>query len=190
MPNTPYIFSSMYEIDGILHIDNYKSNLNIFITPYSITHFGFGYICQALGINYLYGLILHTIYEYSSKYSIYIAKQWSEDWKGFKEDSIFNSVGDTICFLLGMMLAKNYINIYLFIFIFLIVFLFFSPYFQYYLTNTRLEYLKSKYHKLKIENRLFNLDKYYMHYRWIIIWTIMSLITFIKLKNSNKSFKF
>jgi hypothetical protein len=186
MPNTPNMLFSMYEVDGKIKIDNFKSKLNIFITPFSITHFGFGYMTQAFGINYMYGLILHTIYEYDNYRSYTLQKKWSEDWKGFKSDSILNSVGDTFCFLLGMIFSKNYNNFYLFIFIFLVGLLFYSPYIQNYLTKHRLKYLKSKDHTLKIENKLFNSDKYYWHYTWAIV----SLVVFIKLKISNKSFKF
>lgn len=177
---------SMYEIDGRIKIDNFKSKLSIFITPWSISHFVVGYMAQAFGINYLYGLTGHTIYEYSNYVSYTLKKKWSEDWKGFKQDSILNSVGDTFVFLLGMIFAKNYNNFYLFIFIFLVGFLFYSPYVQGYIIRSRLEYLKSKDPTLKIEKRLFNLDKYYTHYTWIIV----SLVVFIKLKISNKSFKF
>ena len=48
------IFFSIYEIDGRIKIDNFKSNLSIFITPWSISHFVVGYMAQAFGINYLY----------------------------------------------------------------------------------------------------------------------------------------
>ena len=186
MPNTPDIFFSMYEIDGVTEIDNYKSNVNIFITPFSITHFGFGYMAQAFGINYLYGLVLHSIYEFCNYKSYTLQKKWSEDWKGFISDSKDNSIGDTLFFMIGMFFAKNYNNFYLFIFIFLMVFLFYSPYFQSYFTKRRLEYIKSKDNTLNIENKLFSSDKYYTHY----IWAIVSLVVFIKLKITNKSFKF
>ena len=58
------IFASIYEIDGKIKIHIFKSNLNIFITPWSITHFTYGYMCQVFGISYMNGFILHTIYEY------------------------------------------------------------------------------------------------------------------------------
>ena len=179
------ILASMYEIDGRIEIDNLKSNLSIFITPWSISHFVVGYMTQAFGINYLYGLIGHTIYEYINYVNYNVKNKWSEEWKGFKKDSTLNGVGDTFVFLLGMMLAKNYNNFYLFIFIFLVGLLFYFPYVQDYLIHDRLQYLKSKNNTLKIENRLFNLDKYYTHY----IWAIASLIVFIKLKILNKKFK-
>jgi|688.fasta_scaffold823806_1 hypothetical protein len=182
------ILASIHEIDGRIEIDNYKSELNIFITPFSVTHFGFGYMTQAIGINYLYGLILHTIYEYAN-HSEYIINKWSEQFKGFKNDSIVNSVGDTLFFMIGMFVAKNYNNLYLFIFIFLIIFLFYSPYFQNYLTKRRLEYLKRKDNTIKIKNRIFNLHEYTYNILFTI-WVIVSLLIFIKLKISNKSFKF
>jgi hypothetical protein len=177
---------SIYEIDGVTEIDNYKSNKNIFITPFSITHFGFGYMTQAFGINYFYGLVLHTIYEFYNYKSYTLQKKWSEDWKGFVSDSMLNGVGDTLFFMIGMFVSKNYNNIYLFIFIFLMVFIFYSPYFQNYLTNMRLKYLKSKGSKLQIKNTIFDKNKYGFHYYWLII----CLVVFIKLKISNKSFKF
>ena len=110
MPNTPDIFFSMHEIDGKIEINDFKSKLNIFLTPYSITHFGFGYICQSLGINYFYGLVLHTIYEYTNYTNDKAINKWSGHWIGFKKDSILNGIGDTIIFLLGMIIAKNYNN--------------------------------------------------------------------------------
>ena len=181
---------SMHETDGVIKIDNYESDLSIFITPFSITHFMFGYMTQYLGINYFYGLILHTIYEYINYVSSRLKKNWSEEWKGFKSDSIFNSIGDTLLFLLGMMLAKNYNNIYLFIFIFLIGIIFYSPYFQNYLTNLRLEYLKNKDYNFKIKNTLFvPHNQVYTYNIWFIIWTITSSIAFIKLKIINKKYK-
>jgi sterol desaturase/sphingolipid hydroxylase (fatty acid hydroxylase superfamily) len=173
------IFASMYEIDGVIEIDKYKSNLNIFITPFSITHFGFGYMTQAVGISYFYGLIIHTIYECVS-HSDYVVKKWNEGWKGFKKDSVLNSVGDTFVFMIGMFIAKNYNNIYLFIFIFLIVFIFYSPYYQSFLTNARLEYLKTKDNTLKLKDSV--LDSPMNTYNiFFFIWFFMSLITFIKL---------
>ena len=107
---------SLYEIDGNIKIDNFKSNLSIFITPFSITHFMFGYMTQAFGINYLYGLILHTIYEYTNYTNDKSINKWSRHWIGFKKDSTLNGIGDTICFLIGMMISKKYNNIYLFLF--------------------------------------------------------------------------
>jgi hypothetical protein len=186
MSNTPDIFFSMHEIDGVIEVNNFKSKINIFITPFSITHFGFGYICQALGINYFYGLVLHTIYEYINYTNYKIKNKWRRQWIGFRKDSVLNGVGDTLFFMIGMFVSKNYNNIYLFIFIFLMVFIFYSPYFQNYLTNMRLKYLKSKGSKLQIKNTIFDTNKYGFHYYWLII----CLVVFIKLKISNKSFKF
>ena len=180
------IFASVYEVDGKIEIDNFKSNLNIFMTPFSITHFGFGYMTQAIGINYFYGFVLHTIYEAAS-HSTYLVNKWNGQWKGFKKDSLLNSVGDTLVFMIGMFLAKNYINVYLFIFIFLVVFLFYSPCVQSYLTNMRLDYLKTKDNTLQLKNSLFDspMNTYNIFF---FIWIFMSIITFIKLKTKNKKF--
>jgi hypothetical protein len=174
----------MHEIDGKIEIDKFKSNLNVFITPFSITHFGFGYMTQAFGINYFYGFVLHTIYEYINYTNYKIKNKWRKQWIGFKKDSFLNGIGDTIFFLAGMMIAKNYNNIYLFTFISTIVFLFYSPYFQNYLTDIRLKYLKSKGVKLEIKNTILDRNKYSLHYYWLII----CLIIFIKLKTKNKKF--
>ena len=182
--SNPNIFFSMHEIDGKIEIDKFKSNLNVFITPFSITHFGFGYMTQAFGINYFYGFILHTIYEYINYTNYKIKNKWRKQWIGFKKDSFLNGIGDTIFFLAGMMIAKNYNNIYLFTFISTIVFLFYSPYFQNYLTDMRLKYLKSKDIKLEIKNTILDRNKYCIHYYWLII----CLIIFIKLKIKNKKF--
>jgi len=64
MSNTSYILFSTQEVDGIIKLNNFKNNFNIFTTPWSISHFITGYMTQAFGINYFYGLVLHTIYEY------------------------------------------------------------------------------------------------------------------------------
>lgn len=178
------IFFSIYEVDGDIKLNNFKSHLNIFITPWSVAHFISGYMIQAFGVNYIYGLIGHTIYEYVNHISYPLKKKWSEGWKGFKCDSVFNSVGDTFVFLLGMMLAKNYKNMYLFYFIVILGLLFFSPYVQNYLTNIRLKYLKSKDDALKVENSIFDLhNNYYKFSICFPLWVITSLVVFIKIKN-------
>jgi hypothetical protein len=49
------MFFSLYEIDGSIEIDNYKSNLSVFTTPWSIAHFVSGYMTSTFGINYFLG---------------------------------------------------------------------------------------------------------------------------------------
>jgi hypothetical protein len=139
---------------------------------------------QAFGINYFYGFVLHTIYEYINYTNYKMKNKWSGQWIGFKKDSILNGVGDTLFFMIGMFVSKNYNNLYLFIFIFLMVFIFYSPYFQSYLTKRHVKYLKSKNNTIKIKNTIFDLSNNHFYYYWLII----SLITFIKLKISNKKF--
>ena len=133
-----YKLFSKYEVDGTIKIKKMTSKLNIFITPWSISHFVTGYMLKLFGLNYISGLICHTIYEYRNYTSEPLKQKWGEDWYGFKNDSIFNSIGDTVVFLLGMFLAKNYNNWYFFIFIFLLGVLFYSPMFQSYLINNQI----------------------------------------------------
>ena len=179
------MFFSLYEIDGSIEIDNYKSNLSVFITPWTIAHFNYGYMTSAFGINYFFGLIIHTIYELFFYFNRNIKKIWDKDWKGFKSDSIINGIGDTLGFMVGMFLANKYNNIYLFVFIFLVGLIFFSHSFQNILVSNRLYYFKSKDNTLDIDNRKFYTYSYYLDYIWIII----SLFIFIKLYIINKKNK-
>lgn len=177
------IFASIYEIDGKIKIHIFKSNLNIFITPWSITHFTYGYMCQVFGISYMNGFILHTIYElFGHSYKKIYKEIWNKRnnfYRGFQSDSILNSIGDTFCFMIGMLLAKNYNNLYLFIFIFIVGLIFFSTHMQDYLIRIRLNYINSLNNTSKIMNTKFDRSSssYYFDYLWIMF----SLITFIKL---------
>jgi len=163
-----YTFFSKYEVDGTIKIKKISKNFNIFITPWSISHFVTGYMAKLFGLNYIIGLICHTIYEYSNYTSEPLKQKWSKDWYGFKNDSIFNSIGDTVVFLFGMFLAKNFNNWYLFIFIFLLGLLFYSPYLQSYLQYDRLQYLQDNGYKTNSDNILLTTDKHYLKcYQWI-----------------------
>jgi hypothetical protein len=181
-----YTFFSKYEIDGTIKINKMISKLNIFITPWSISHFVTGYMAKLFGLNYMTGLICHTIYEYRNYSSKPLKIEWSKDWYGFKTDSIFNSIGDTVVFLLGMFLAKNYNNWYFFIFIFLLGVLFYSPMFQSYLIDNRLYYLQDKGYKLNLKNVLYN--KYEQYLR-VFKWIIASVVTLIIIKKNIKLHK-
>ena len=181
-----YKLFSKYEVDGTIKINKMTSKLNIFITPWSISHFVTGYMLNLFGLNYISGLICHTIYEYRNYTSEPLKQKWGEDWYGFKNDSIFNSIGDTVVFLLGMFLAKNYNNWYFFIFIFLLGVLFYSPMFQSYLINNRLYYLQDKGYKLNLENVLHNKDEQYSR---VFKWIIASVVTLIMLKKNIKLYK-
>ena len=181
-----YIFASPLEVDGTIKLLKKKSNLNIFITPWSISHFIVGYMCKMFGLNYIFGLMCHTIYEYINYSDELVNKETSKEWQGFKNDSIFNSIGDTVIFLLGMFLAKNYNNWYLFIFIFLLGLFFYSPNCQSYLQYDRVYYLEDKGFKLNVENILLHTREQYVKcFQWIIV----CFIIFVMLKKNIKLYK-
>ena len=181
-----YTLFSKYEVDGTITIKKISKNFNIFITPWSISHFVTGYMAKLFGLNYIIGLICHTIYEYSNYTSKPLKQKWNKDWYGFKNDSIFNSIGDTVVFLFGMFLAKNYNNLYLFIFIFLLGLLFYSPYLQSYLQYDRLQYLYDIGFKSNSDNIILHTDKHYLKcYQWIIA----CLVIFIMLKKNIKLYQ-
>lgn len=120
-----YKLFSNIEVDGLIEINNFKHSINIFITPWSIAHFISGYIFLLLGFNYFWGLVIHSIYEYINLTNDSVKKKWKKLYDGFRTDSFFNSIGDTIFFLLGMYLAKHYNNNFLFFIIFIVGVLFF-----------------------------------------------------------------
>lgn len=179
-----YKLFSNIEVDGLIEINNFKHSTNIFITPWSIAHFISGYIFSLLGFDYFWGLVIHSIYEYVNLTNDSVKKKWKKLYDGFRTDSFFNSIGDTVFFLLGMYLAKHYNNNFLFFIIFIIGVLFFSPQYQNYLTNNRFEYIKkvSKNYKLKSKSNHSKLD-----IKLFLLWIIASFIVFIKLKFKNFS---
>lgn len=77
------------------------------ITPWSFIHFingcymyTFGnYITDNIFINLLIGLIIHTIYEV-----VTLLTMPSNNIPKWKNNSITNSIGDTVCFILGFIL--------------------------------------------------------------------------------------
>ncbi len=174
-----YSFISSKEIDGSFQIGNVKQALNIFITPWTIAHFIFGYVFYLLGFNYFYGFIIHSLYEYVTFTNKKVQETWKHVYDGFKKDSFFNTIGDTVFFMLAMFLAKKYNNVYFLLIIILIGIWFFSPTYQNYLLIERMNYWENKYSQLK--NRP-NKDYTDQNYFFWSIWILVSIILLIKLK--------
>ena len=59
-----YKLFSLNEIDGITQINDFKHHIKILITPWTISHFIWGYLFYLLGINYFWGFMIHSLYEY------------------------------------------------------------------------------------------------------------------------------
>jgi len=174
-----YRFLSIDEIDGSFQIDNINHKSKIFITPWTIAHLIYGYVFYLLGFNYLWGFIIHSLYEYITYTNKTVQNKWKHVYDGFKKDSLFNTLGDTIFFMLGMFLAKNYNNIYLLILIILIGICFSSPICQDYLISERLKYWENKYSELKNRpNKDYNNQNYFF---WSI-WILVTIFIIIKLK--------
>jgi len=174
-----YKFFSSKEIDGSFQIGNVKQALNIFITPWTIAHFIFGYVFYLLGFNYFYGFIIHSLYECVTFTNKKVQEKWKHVYDGFKKDSFFNTIGDTVFFMLAMFLAKKYNNVYFLLIIILIGIWFFSPTYQNYLLIERMNYWENKYPELKNRpNKDYNNQNYFFWYIWILV----SIITIIKLK--------
>ena len=174
-----YNFISNYEVDGSFQLGNVKQELNIFITPWTIAHFISGYVFYLLGFNYFWGFIIHSLYELITLTNKTVQEKWKHVYDGFKKDSYFNTLGDTIFFMLGMFLSKHYNNLYLFLFILLIGFWFFSPTYQYYLIKQRLQYWQNEHSQLKKRPNKEYTDQNYFFWS---IWTLVSIILLIKLK--------
>jgi len=101
-------------------ISNSDSKNNpVFITPWSLIHFLTGFV-GIINSNYfnidkevslIFLLLIHTLYEFKDYYFSYVYKgpkniisEWSSS------NSIFNIFGDTLFFIIGMVLSIN-INI-------------------------------------------------------------------------------
>lgn len=91
-----------------------------FITPWSFIHLLSGLVIQRYFMKYsnysrrkryVITIILHTIYEMKDIYRSYLIQDAEcedvNDCKWF-DNSIFNSVGDTISSLVGQYIAENY----------------------------------------------------------------------------------
>jgi hypothetical protein len=170
-----YKLFSNIEIDGLIELSEFKHSTNIFITPWSIAHFIYGYISVLLGFNYFWGFLIHSLYEYMNLTNDSVKNKWKKIYEGFRTDSFFNSIGDTVFFLIGMYLAKHYNNNLLFFVIFIIGVLFFSPQYQEFIGKARFNYIKKMYPNLKANNSNSNLQ-----IKLLGIWIFLAIIVKIK----------
>ena len=85
------------------------------IDQFSYLHFAVGIIMYFWGINLIWSLVLHTIFEIFENTSVgmYIINKYITFWPGGKPyaDGIINSIGDTIFFTLGWLSAYGVDNL-------------------------------------------------------------------------------
>ena len=169
---------SNIENNGIIEIENKVYTNNIFITPWTLMHFISGYILYTSGFNYLYGFIIHTIYEYINLTNESLKKKWNKIYDGFKKDSIINSLGDTIFFMLGMFLAKNYFNKYVLYFLMIVGIIFLSPFTQNIIIQHRYDFINNIFPNLKNNSKeiIQKVDIF------LIIWIFYCILTLFKIR--------
>lgn len=165
---------SFSEIDGTSEINNNKIENNILITPWTISHFIYGYLISSYGLNYFSGFCLHSLYElYFLKFNNANKDKWS-DYYGFKKDSFLNTIGDTIFFMLAMFIQKKFKCKVIFIINFIIGIIFFCNYVQVYVINNRIKKLKKYIPDIKkgiIDNKIISNTN-------LIIWIILNIISY------------
>lgn len=170
------IFSPI-EIDGFFKIGKYEYKDDIMFTPWSYAHFVSGFILQQLGFNYTIGFIIHSIYEYLNYTSNYLQKKWSGIYIGYRYDSLLNIFGDTIAFMLGMLISKKNKNKMLIYFVLITNLFFHTAFVQNILMNNRYDYLNEKikksqldtlYEKKKEKNEQYN-EQYKYNSRFIVL---------------------
>lgn len=180
-----YKLFSLYETDGIFEYDkmNVKHSDKIFITHWSIAHFVTGYVMSEAGINYLSGFTIHSLYEAITLYSKTIKDKWKKVYIGHKTDSIFNTLGDTIVFMIGMFLAKKNNSILLLLIILLIGLIFYSTPFQNYINDKRMNKFKELYPQLKNVKFHDHTERYNLFF---YLWIFVSVTLIIKKKIEKK----
>ena len=95
--------------------NDFKNNPT-FITPWSLIHFLIGFV-GIINSNYfnidkevslIFLLLIHTLYEFKDYYFSYVYNGPEHTFsKWSSSNSIFNILGDTAIFILGMALAIN-----------------------------------------------------------------------------------
>ena len=137
-------FFSFIESDGYFEFGDKRYSESILFTPWSYNHFIVGYVSELVGMSYLQGFILHSIYEAISLTSEYTQKKWRKSYVGLRRDSYINTVGDTFVFMAGMYLSKKIKNKWILYFILISGIVFHSKWVQQTLVEHRYMYLKQK----------------------------------------------
>jgi len=169
-------FISNLEVDGTIEIENTIYHSNILITPWTLIHFLSGYLSYIYGLNYLQGFIIHSIYEFVNLTNESIKKKWNSIYTGFRKDSIVNTIGDTIFFMLGMYLAKKYFNKYILYLFIIIGTIFLSSFIQNIISKMRYKFINSIFKNIKNKQ----IKKKYKVNFLLISWLIFSIITLYK----------
>jgi len=85
-----------------------------FVDKYSLLHFAVGILFRFFNLNFTISLLLHILFEIieNSKYGVYFIDHFITFWPGGKRksDSFINSVGDTVFFGLGWLIANMIIT--------------------------------------------------------------------------------
>ena len=101
---------SLQEDDGYRDVGHGQTSYNaVMFSPWTIVHVLTGIASGAAGVPYMWGFVLHTLYELCNR-DVNAVAAWRRVSKygSFQGDSDINTVGDTIAFMLGMYIAKKW----------------------------------------------------------------------------------
>ena len=104
---------SPIETDGLIKSNKGEISKEVsWFTPWSIGHLVGGMLLRGMGSSLLTTLIFHTIYEFVNHNDDKLIKKWrNEGYPWFYGDSIQNSIGDTICTVIGWIIFDKIIRI-------------------------------------------------------------------------------
>lgn len=166
-------FFSLIESDGLFKLGNKQYSELILFTPWSYSHFIIGYVSNKIGMSYLQGFVLHSIYEAIHLTSEHVQEQWGKSYIGLKRDSYINTVGDTIVFLLGMYFSEKIKNKQILYFILVSGLVFHSRWIQRILIEQRYQYLKQKIDLPKYEKN--DVNEGLKDYIYLVMWVFICL---------------
>ena len=155
-------FFSTIETDGLIKSNNGKIASEVsWFTPWSFAHLVGGVLLRGMGSSLLTTFIFHTLYEMVNIYDENLKKKWrNEGYPWFYGDSIQNSIGDTICTIIGWIIFDKVIDFgrtptLIFTATFLVFgYLFLSSYTQGIISKTRSKYMDEAYNLKKPNYKL------------------------------------